>query len=207
MLVVVSRNTIGVARTMNWIDVILSLLCAMSLVQGFRKGLLGGVIGIVGIITAGLCIDWFGRDVALWLEHSLSVPAALSVIFSYTIVFGLVFWALHFVTRPVSRSIRHSSLSILNRMLGAFFAVGIVLLFSGILFDAVDHILPRGRLSISSVLPGGDGEPVYHKDARDNSLLYDPVRTTVAGLSLKGSIKEWQQTDQNIESSEQTTEQ
>src|SRR3712207_7923290 len=49
--VVVSRSTIGVARTMNWIDVILSLLCAMSLVQGFRKGLLGGVIGIVGIIT------------------------------------------------------------------------------------------------------------------------------------------------------------
>lgn len=132
---------------MNWLDVILLLIIAASVIGSFRKGLSRQVIHLASVILGILLGAWFYGRVAEYLEPHVSSPAAANLGGFLIIFFGvLLLGAL--VSWTVGKFLRVTGLSIVDHLLGAVFGLlrGIlvaVALIMGVMAFSKDGTPPR----------------------------------------------------------------
>jgi len=81
--------------TFNWLDVVIALLLALSLLQGIRAGLIRSVFSILGI-TVGLtaAIIYYVR-VSEWLLSHVGMPQFMADAFGFFAIFALTATAVH----------------------------------------------------------------------------------------------------------------
>ncbi len=104
----------------NWLDIVLGLILALSILRGFAKGIARTGIGFAAVILGILCGLWFyGTAGALTQTFISSRPLANLVgflaIFVMVIVCGGLIGAL------LEKLLKFAHLSWLNRLLGAAF--------------------------------------------------------------------------------------
>lgn len=103
---------------MNWIDIAIVILVLYQMAAGYRKGFVGSLLDLAGIVAAvvisltqfGLVSDLLGRVTGVssgWL-HWLSLFACL----------GLALALANAVTGVIGRSLRGASKSLLDRVTG-----------------------------------------------------------------------------------------
>jgi len=107
---------------MNWLDLLLILIIAVSVAASFAKGFAKETISLVAAIAALLCGAWFYRIPAAMLRpHIGSRPVAnlfgFLLIFAAVIVLGLI------VTWVIGALMKVTGLSWLDRLLGAAFGL------------------------------------------------------------------------------------
>lgn len=107
---------------MNWLDVILLLIIAASVIGSFRKGLSRQVIHLASVVAAILLGAWFYGRVAEFLEPHVSSPAAARlggflIVFCGVLLMGAV------VSWTVGKFLRVTGLSFVDHLLGAVFGV------------------------------------------------------------------------------------
>ncbi|MGE5647261.1 MAG: CvpA family protein [Acidobacteriota bacterium] len=118
----------------NWLDVVLALILAASIVRGLVKGLARTGIGLASVVVGVLCGLWFYGVVGGQMRDYISSRplanlAGFLVIFTFVVVLG---WLLGML---LERLLKLVHLSWLNRLLGgAFGAVRGVLLCTVIVF-------------------------------------------------------------------------
>lgn len=107
---------------MNWLDIVLVLILAASVVTSFRKGLSREVIGLVAVVAAIVLGIWFyGTAGALFEPHMSSRPAAHLA--GFLVVFCGVLLAGALVSTLVGRFLKITGLSIFDHLLGAGFGL------------------------------------------------------------------------------------
>jgi membrane protein required for colicin V production len=107
---------------MNWLDAVLLVILAVSVLTSFRKGLSREVIGLVAVILALVFGIWFyGTAGALVLPY-LSSRAAANLAGFLLVFFGVILLG-SIVSYVVGRFLRVTGLSIVDHALGAVFGL------------------------------------------------------------------------------------
>jgi uncharacterized membrane protein required for colicin V production len=105
---------------MNWLDIVLLIILAASVLTSFRKGFSRELIGLISVVLALLLGSWFYGPVGALLAPYLSSRAAanftgfLLVFMGVILVGALVSWI-------VGKFLRVTGLSIFDHILGAGF--------------------------------------------------------------------------------------
>jgi membrane protein required for colicin V production len=107
---------------MNWLDLVLIGILAISIVASFAKGFTREVIGLVAAVAALLCGAWFyrmaGEIVRPWVgSREAANLCGFLLIVAAVIVLGLI------VSWVVGAMVKAVRLSWLDRLLGAAFGV------------------------------------------------------------------------------------
>ncbi len=107
---------------MNWLDLALIAILAISIVSSFARGFAREVIGLVAAVAALICGAWFyrmaGDVVRPWLgSREAANLCGFLLIFAAIIVLGLI------VSWMVGAMMKAVGLSWLDRLMGAGFGV------------------------------------------------------------------------------------
>jgi membrane protein required for colicin V production len=129
---------------MNWLDVVLALILAVSVVTSFRKGLSREVIGLVSVFLALLLGLWFYGSVGGYLAPHLSSRLAANFV-GFGIVFCGVLLLGSLVSTVVGKFLRITGLSLFDHVLGLGFGVVRGVLISVALVTGIMAFAPDGR--------------------------------------------------------------
>jgi len=109
---------------MNWLDGLIIFVLLIFVFLGFRRGLIGTLIMLAGIILAIFVAGWFYRPVAHWLSSYLESSSQANVAAFVVIAVGVVL--LTFLVRClVDRFINLANLGWLNKLGGL--VVGLII--------------------------------------------------------------------------------
>lgn len=153
------------------LDVLLVLLLLVSLVNGYRSGLLGSLSGILGVVAGGIAAYFVVPLVGAWVpEPEWRTPATLAVAL-LLILTGLSIGTS--VGHSLRRRTQRSKLRVVDRVLGAAFTA----IASALVASMV--ALSVGALGIPFLSPAIASSTVIRSI---NDLTPDPVRTFLAQL-------------------------
>jgi membrane protein required for colicin V production len=107
---------------MNWLDIILLVILATSIITSFRKGFSREVIGLVSVVLALLLGSWFYGTAGSFLipylsSRSLAMFAGFFLVFVGVILLGTV------VSYSVGKFLKVTGLSFFDHILGAIFGL------------------------------------------------------------------------------------
>ena len=129
---------------MNWLDAVLLLLLAWSVVTAFRKGFTREVIGLISVIVGLLAGAWFYGSAAGFLlpyvsSRAVANFAGFMIIFCGVLLLGAI------VGLIVRRFLRLTGLSFFDRLLGAGFGLLRGTLIGVALLTGMMAFTPAGR--------------------------------------------------------------
>jgi membrane protein required for colicin V production len=107
---------------MNWLDAVLLLILALSVVGGFRKGLSRQVIGLVSVVAAIVLGLWMYGLAGAYLEPYVS-SRRMANCGGFALVFCAVLVAGNLAGFLIGKMLRITGLSFFDRLLGASFGV------------------------------------------------------------------------------------
>ena len=107
---------------MNWLDVVLLLVLAGSVVTSFSTGLAREVVGLVSLVAALVLAIWFYGTAGSFLQPYVSSPGVANfcgflMVFCGVLVLGAL------VGHVLGRMMKVAGLSFVDRLLGAGFGI------------------------------------------------------------------------------------
>jgi len=152
---------------MNWLDVVVLAILAVSVALSFRKGLTREVIGLASVVLAILLGIWFYGTAGSFLVPYLS-SRALANFAGFLLVFCAVMLVGHLVSYIVGKFLKVTGLSIFDHLLGA-------------VFGAVRGILIAVALIMAIMaFSQGDKPPASVVDSRTAPYVVDAARAFAA---------------------------
>jgi membrane protein required for colicin V production len=148
---------------MNWLDIVLGIILAVSVLMSFRKGLSREVIGLVSVVLALVLGTWFYGAAGSFLLSYVSSPRVANFI-GFCLVFVGVTLLGSLVSYFAGRFLRVTGLSFVDHALGAGFG-----LLRGTL---VAVALVMGMMAFSL----GDRPPAAVVDSRLAPFVVDAAR-------------------------------
>jgi membrane protein required for colicin V production len=105
----------------NWLDIVLLIILALSFLAGLAKGLARAVIGLVAVIAGLLTGFWFYRQAGSYIPFVES--RQLANILGFFVIFIGVLAAGGLIARLLEKIFKAVHLSWLNRLLGGGFGL------------------------------------------------------------------------------------
>lgn len=115
---------------MNVLDVVVISLVILGLIWGVRKGFIGIVILVFGIIATIVLIDAFGGPLSLFFEKmgvSSNISYAVSVV-SILVISFVIFFIIHLLLKNLLDLFR---VGWINRVLGGILGAWVLFVFVG----------------------------------------------------------------------------
>ncbi len=126
---------------MNWLDIVLLFLFAISVLTAFRNGLTAEVVRLVSVALALVLSVWlYGTAASFLLPYTNS--KAVANFCGFLIVFCGVWLAGWLIGLALSRLLKLTGLSIVDRLLGAAFGTVRGLLLAAALVTALMAFTP-----------------------------------------------------------------
>jgi uncharacterized membrane protein required for colicin V production len=129
---------------MNWLDIVLLLIVAISVITSFRKGLSREIIGLASVFIGLLLGIWFYGTAAIYLQPYFSSRTAANLA-GFFFVFVLVFLAGIIVRYIMGKFLRVTGLSIVDHLLGAAFGAARGLLIAVALITGIMAFARDGK--------------------------------------------------------------
>ena len=107
---------------MNWLDLCLILVIAISVIEGLLKGFARTAVGFVAAGCAVLCGLWLYRPMGFWLRPYLDSKAAANAV-GFAVVFVAIMILGAVAERLLAQFVHHTDLTWLDRGLGGAFGV------------------------------------------------------------------------------------
>ncbi len=145
----------GVESTVNWLDILLLVILAASILGGLAKGFARTGLGLMALLLGLFCGLWFYRMPANWLREYLSSQQLANLIGFLIILTGFIL-AGALLGALLSRVLKAAQLSWLDRLAGgAFGALQGVLLAAALItaFIAFAPKAPPNSVANSRVAP------------------------------------------------------
>lgn len=183
---------------MNWLDIVLLIVLAGSVVTSFSTGLAREVVGLISMIAALVLAIWFYGSAGALVQPYVSSPGIANfcgflLVFCGVLVLGAI------LGRVMGRLMRVAGLSFVDRLLGAGFGlvrgllISIAVVLALLAFtpgksppDSVVHskVAPYvvGAARVCAAMAPHDLKDGFHKS-------YQQVKT-IWGNALKKGIRE-----------------
>lgn len=134
---------------MNWLDVVIALLLAFAVWEGWRQGVVAQTLGLAAL-ALGVYLAWkFGNVAGEWFGGtSWAGVAGFAVVFIVVIVCVAT---LGYFTRGLFKIV---GLGIFDSLLGVLFSLLKTFVFVGLSMTIIDCFDPAGRLITERVRSG-----------------------------------------------------
>jgi membrane protein required for colicin V production len=165
----------------NWLDIVLLLVLALSTVRSFRKGFSREIVGLAAALFALILAMWFyglvGSYVAPWTGSgaTANLVGFLLVVVGVIMAGSLLGWI-------VNRFLRTIGLSFFDRLLGAAFGLLRGLLVAIALLTAYISFAPRSE-------NGSEPNAVLHSRIAPWVLEASRYFVAIAPMELKVSFR------------------
>jgi membrane protein required for colicin V production len=146
---------------MNYIDLFVIVILVYAVFRGITRGLIHQVASLAALIIGGYLALKFSGVVSRWLSRYLTFSFEYIYILALAATFTLVFIGLKLLGEFLDKVVKTAQLSLINKLLGAFFNVCKVMLITGVILLFAQRVNDRIFL-----LP---------KNSWDNSLFFRPV--------------------------------
>jgi membrane protein required for colicin V production len=104
---------------MTYIDIIIGILLLLSLVFGWRQGLIRQLFGILALLLGVFCAYKFSDSTAYYLSKWFSMNEAVTNAAAFAVTFIAVLFLVILIGRVADRFIKLVALGLVNRLLGA----------------------------------------------------------------------------------------
>jgi membrane protein required for colicin V production len=121
------------------IDIIMLVVIVLSLYKGYRKGIIHGVIMLIGLVAGVLIALKFSEEAAWYLLEAFDWNTPFLPFISFAILFVLVLLAARLLSAVMTGFVNVVQLGILNRIGGAILALAIMLFISSTLLWFLDQ--------------------------------------------------------------------
>jgi membrane protein required for colicin V production len=108
---------------MMWVDYIIIAVCAVFVANGFRKGFVQEIMGILGLVLAILFALRYFEDVGQIISARFSIPENLANVMGFVVLSLAIAAVVSIVAIAWKRVIGLSSLSVLDKIFGAGFGL------------------------------------------------------------------------------------
>lgn len=154
---------------MNFIDIILIILLALSAIHGFRKGLIIELATFAALLIGLLAGFYLSDIVAGIIIKNFDYSGKYISIISFMVIFITVIVLVQIIARMIEKAVKAIALGFLNKFAGAIFCtLKAAIILSVIIF----------------FLNGFDSEQkIISKESRDNSTLF-PIIENIAPTIL-----------------------
>ena len=152
-----------------WLDICLIIPLAWGLVRGLYKGLMMSVGSLVGLVLGVYMANIYAPQLSGILLKQFVLSQQVAHVLAYFIIFGGVTLISFLIAKILDKFFKVVMLSWLNRLLGALFGVVKYALALSVILNLI-ALLDNNNLSI---IP---------QDAKNNSIMYEPVLKTVPTL-------------------------
>jgi membrane protein required for colicin V production len=129
---------------MNWLDIVLLLIVAASVLASFRKGLSREIIGLASVFLGLLLGIWFYGTAAIYLQPYFNSRLSADLA-GFFLVFAIVFLTGIIVRVIVGKFLRITRLSIVDHLLGAAFGAARGLLIAVALLTGIMAFAKDGK--------------------------------------------------------------
>lgn len=143
------------ANTFNNLDIIIGIAVAFGVINGFFKGFISQLIGLLGFFIAIWISLKFYQIVEVFIGAQNAVADGFVSIISLILTFAIAYFAIKFISKMAQKTIQYIGLGIVNRIAGAALGLVILLLLCSSILFYVDPILEIG-----------------FKETKDESILY-----------------------------------
>lgn len=153
---------------MNYIDIILGILLILSAFNGFSKGFVEELAGLVALVLGIWGAIHFSDFAATYLTENMNFTFRHLSIVAFIITFVIVVILVHLTGMLVTKVVKAAKLGFLNRLAGFGFGIikgALILSVLLVVFNKIDkdvHILSSG--------------------ARAESKLYEPILKFAPGV-------------------------
>ncbi|MFT4682617.1 MAG: membrane protein required for colicin V production [Flavobacteriales bacterium] len=146
---------------MNVFDIICLILLTYAGWKAFRKGFIIEIFGILALFAGIYGGIYFSDGVARWLSENVKMKDEWLPAAAFTATFLIVLIAVYFLGRMITKLLDIASLSLVNKIAGAFF---------GVLKWAL-------IISVALMLfhPLNEQVELISKETKESSLLYQPI--------------------------------
>lgn len=142
---------------MNWLDIVIILLLISAVWEGWKRGVITQVLGLVAVV-AGIFLAWkYGTSIGVWL--GLEGTAAAVAGFVAVLIAAIVVVVL--IGRFTRGLFRIVGLGVFDNLLGVVFSMLKMVVFVGLVMLVIKVADPRDK-----VIP---------ERIRDNSVMYGVV--------------------------------
>lgn len=133
---------------MNILDIILAIVLVFGAVQGFRKGIIAQLCGVVGVILGAWLAFNFGAKLGDWIGVELNDIAASVIVFLVAILVAGLFG------RIAAAVLKATGLGIINRLGGMLLSVVEYALILALLLGVFEQINNTTKWVDTKVLEG-----------------------------------------------------
>lgn len=152
---------------MGWLDVVLGLLLALTIISGYRHGFFEEVAGFAGLIAGLFVALALDNQVANLLVTRFGTQPVLSHILGFLLPFTIVMVVFQLSAKLFTHFFKTLSLGWLNGLAGAAFS-----LFKGLLILSI----------LLNIYERADEDKSLLGTQIARSTLYEPVRRVAPGL-------------------------
>ena len=145
---------------MNYLDYIIAAIVLFFAIKGLFKGFIDEFFGFFGLIFAFIIATKFMSNASAWVNSILDIPASLSTLLGFLLIFFVVIIAFQLVSHFLKKAVNVSALSGLEKLGGG--AIGFVK--GGVIISLVIILITMIPLG-SQLIPG-----------RKESVLYEPAK-------------------------------
>lgn len=147
------------SKTMNYIDIIILIICLLFAVKGYRSGFIVEVANLAAIVLGIYTAFYFSSITAGFLKQYFNIGKDFLPVFSFVLTFILVVIAVGLVGKILHNVVDAVMLGFVNRLFGAVFGVIIGILLVSLLFMFLNLWMPK----------------LIDKETQKESKLYEPV--------------------------------
>lgn len=123
---------------MNWLDIVIIVIIVVPMFLGFRRGLIGTILPLVGIVLGVIVAGQGYGSVANWLSNWLESPAQAKIV-AFILIFILFMIAITVVTKLVRGFLGFLLLGWIDKFGGLVFG----LVMGGVVAGALLSIVGR----------------------------------------------------------------
>jgi len=146
---------------MNWIDLVIVILLALSMISGFINGLVKEVASLAALVLGIWGAIKFSSFTAAKLYDYFDMTGQYVGIVAFLITFGIIVVLIHFIGLIIDKIVDATPLSFVNRLLGIAFSLLKSVLILSVIFAVLNSIDAR--------------RPFLPKEKIEQSLLFNPI--------------------------------
>lgn len=153
---------------MNYLDIVLAILLLLAAINGFVKGFVEELAGLVALILGIWAALRFSDRVALFLMERLGWDFEHLNIVAFIITFAIVVILVSFIGSYVNKLVHAVSLGFLNRLAGLGFGVikgALILSILLVVFNKFDKDVH-----------------IINQDVKNQSRLFAPIKNFAPGV-------------------------
>ena len=134
---------------MNWLDIVILILCGLGLIKGLHDGMVKQLVAVVALIIGIYLCSGVGKWLYGYLFQMDLFPQKGVLWISYLLGFALIVGVIMLAGNIVNRLINATPLSILNHLIGGVAGLVLMVLFISVIltlievFDTQSVIIPH----------------------------------------------------------------